>query len=37
MPKDQSLGLTGSQVQTFIDNGYVKLDHAFGRDLVNRP
>ncbi|MBP2150929.1 phytanoyl-CoA dioxygenase family protein [Xanthobacter flavus] len=36
MPKDHFPGLTGSQVQTFIDNGYVKLDDAFGRDLAQR-
>lgn len=29
-------GLTDSQVQAFIDNGYVKLDHAFSGDLASR-
>ncbi|MFG1184349.1 phytanoyl-CoA dioxygenase family protein [Xanthobacter aminoxidans] len=36
MPNDHAAGLTASQVRTFIDYGYVKLDHAFGCDLARR-
>lgn len=36
MPPHDNDGLTSSQVQSFIDVGYVKLDHAFGSDLARR-
>lgn len=36
MPNNHAIRLTGGQVQTFIDYGYIKLDHAFGGDLARR-
>ena len=36
MPKTEQAGLTSSQVQTFIDDGFVKLESAFSADLAQR-
>lgn len=36
MPNSDALGLTESQVRSFIDDGYVALDHAFDDDLARR-
>lgn len=36
MPKTEHLGLTSSQVQSFIDDGYVRIDHAFSPTLARR-
>ncbi|MEY9124435.1 phytanoyl-CoA dioxygenase family protein [Bradyrhizobium yuanmingense] len=34
MPKTEQVGLTPRQVQTFIDDGFVKLENAFSTDLA---
>ena len=36
MPKTEQAGLTPSQVQTFIDDGFVKLENAFSADLAKQ-
>lgn len=36
MPKLEHAGLTSAQVQRFIDDGFVKLENAFGADLARR-
>ena len=36
MPKSTLDGLTTGQIQTFIDDGFVKLDHAFSADLAQQ-
>ena len=36
MPKTEQAGLTPSQVQTFIDDGFVKLPNAFSADLAKQ-
>lgn len=36
MPNNLVLGLTDSQIQSFIDDGYVRLDHAFEGVLAQR-
>ena len=36
MPNNCVFGLTDSQVQAFIDYGYVRLDHAFSEDIARR-
>lgn len=36
MPKSSSRGLTAAQVQSFIDDGFVKIDHAFSSELGRR-
>lgn len=34
MPQSQQDGLTEDQVQSFIDDGFVRIDNAFGADLA---
>ena len=34
--QDQQVGLTPRQVQTFIDDGFVKLENAFSTDLAKQ-
>lgn len=34
MPKSETTGLSAAQVQSFIDDGFVKLEHAFSPDLA---
>lgn len=36
MSKTDHVGLTARQVQTFIDDGFVKIETAFGADLARR-
>ena len=36
MPKTEQAGLTPSQVQTFIDDGFVKLQNAFSAELAKQ-
>ncbi|KRP96274.1 phytanoyl-CoA dioxygenase [Bradyrhizobium yuanmingense] len=36
MPKTEQVGLTPRQVQTFIDDGFVKLENAFSTDLAKQ-
>lgn len=36
MPEIEPIGLTPGQVLSFIDDGFVKLDNAFGADLAER-
>ena len=36
MPKSTLDGLTTCQIQNFVDDGFVKLDHAFSPDLAQR-
>ncbi len=36
MPKSEHIGLTSSQVQRFIDDGFVKIENAFSTDLAKR-
>jgi hypothetical protein len=36
MPKTEHIGLTGQQVQTFIDDGFVKIENAFSSDLAKQ-
>lgn len=36
MPKLEHAGLTSAQVQRFIDDGFVKLENAFGADLARQ-
>lgn len=36
MPEFKRLGLTTDQVQSFIDDGFVKIEHAFGTDLAKQ-
>ncbi len=36
MPKSKHIGLTSSQVQNFIDNGFVKLENAFSAELAKQ-
>ena len=36
MPKVEQSGLTPGQVQNFIDDGFVKIEHAFSTDLAKR-
>jgi hypothetical protein len=36
MPHQTRIGLTSGQVRNFIDDGYVRLDHAFSLDLAKR-
>ena len=36
MPDAETSGLTSRQVQTFIDDGFIKIERAFSRDLANR-
>ncbi|MEZ5722870.1 MAG: hypothetical protein R3D59_15670 [Paracoccaceae bacterium] len=35
MPKSNRTGLSAAQVQDFIDDGFVKLQHAFSPDLAS--
>lgn len=35
MPRTQKSGLTEAQVQSFIDDGFIRLDNAFGTDLAD--
>ena len=36
MPKIEHIGLTPSQVQSFIDDGFVKIENAFSADLAKQ-
>lgn len=36
MPKSEHIGLTSSQVQNFIDDGFVKLENAFSAELAKQ-
>ncbi len=36
MPRIERMGLTHSQVQSFIDDGFVKIESAFSADLAQR-
>src|SRR5687768_12935626 len=36
MPRSEQTGLTSRQVQHFIDDGFVRIDHAFSADLAQR-
>jgi len=36
MPKSKRAGLTPGQVQTFIDDGFVKIENAFSTDLAKQ-
>ncbi|AMA55495.1 phytanoyl-CoA dioxygenase family protein [Bradyrhizobium sp. CCGE-LA001] len=36
MPKTKQAGLTPRQVQSFIDDGFVKLENAFSADIANQ-
>lgn len=36
MPRSERLGLTSQQVQTFIDDGFVKIENAFSADLARQ-
>jgi hypothetical protein len=36
MPKTEHIGLTQVQVQSFIDDGFVKLEHAFTTELAKK-
>jgi len=36
MPKTEPFGLTSSQVQDFIDDGFVKVENAFSTELAKR-
>src|SRR5687767_1070898 len=36
MQRTEHLGLTSRQVQTFIDDGFVKIENAFSTDLAAR-
>jgi hypothetical protein len=36
MPKTEHIGLTGHQVQAFIDDGFVKIENAFSADLAKQ-
>lgn len=36
MPDREPVGLTPDQVRHFIDDGFVKIDAAFSRDLAKR-
>ena len=36
MPETEPLGLTTSQVQNFIDNGFVRIENAFNSDLAQQ-
>jgi len=36
MPKIEPIGLTSRQIQSFIDDGFVRLEHAFSTDLARQ-
>lgn len=36
MPRTKPIDLTSAQVQSFIDDGFVKIENAFGADLARR-
>ncbi len=36
MPRTEPLGLTASQIQNFIDDGFVRIDNAFGDNLARQ-
>ncbi|WP_054311150.1 phytanoyl-CoA dioxygenase family protein [Mesorhizobium sp. 1M-11] len=36
MPKTEPIGLTTSQVQNFIDNGFIRIENAFNTDLAQQ-
>jgi hypothetical protein len=36
MPKTEHIGLTSHQVQSFIDDGFVKIENAFSTDLAKQ-
>lgn len=36
MPDTEHIGLTSRQVRTFIDDGFVKIENAFGADLAKQ-
>jgi hypothetical protein len=36
MPKIEHIGLTPSQVKSFIDDGFVKIENAFSADLAKQ-
>lgn len=36
MPKSKHVGLTSGQVQSFIDDGFVKIENAFSANLAKQ-
>lgn len=36
MSRTEQIGLTSRQVQTFIDDGYVRIDSAFSTELARQ-
>jgi hypothetical protein len=36
MDSTENIGLTSHQVQAFIDDGFIKIERAFSRDLADR-
>ena len=36
MPKTKNISLTSGQVQSFIDDGFVKIENAFSADLAKQ-
>src|SRR5262245_27412429 len=36
MPRTEQIGLTSREVQAFIDDGFVKIEHAFSTDLARQ-
>ena len=36
MPKTEQIGMTSGQVQDFIDDGFLRIEHAFSTDLARQ-